>query len=126
MTRTGKHRWDRSVIWGMLRNPAYAGTAVFGKTQIIHEQPGLNRVARLQGRSVPRAVKTVDRPREEWLQIPVPAIVDAGHLRPRPAAAGRQQAVRRPQYQGPVPAAGPGRLLGLRLRLLPHIHADHE
>ena len=25
-TRTGKHRWDRSVIWGMLRNPAYAGT----------------------------------------------------------------------------------------------------
>jgi site-specific DNA recombinase len=78
VTRTGKHRWDRSVIWGMLRNPAYAGTAVFGKTQIIHEQPGLNRVARLQGRSVPRAVKTVDRPREEWLQIPVPAIVDTG------------------------------------------------
>jgi len=76
VTRTGKHRWDRSVIWGMLRNPAYAGTAVFGKTQIIHEQPGLNRVARLQGRSVPRAVKTVDRPREQWLQIPVPAIVD--------------------------------------------------
>ena len=38
---------DRSVIWGMLRNPAYQGRAVFGKTQIIHEQPGLNRVARL-------------------------------------------------------------------------------
>src|SRR5439155_15579428 len=38
--------------------------------------PGLNRVARLQGRSVPRAVKTIDRPREEWLEIPVPAIVD--------------------------------------------------
>jgi site-specific DNA recombinase len=37
--------------------------------------PGLNRVARLQGRSVPRAVKTVDRPRERWLEIPVPAIV---------------------------------------------------
>ena len=39
-TRTGKARWDRSVIWGMLRNPAYAGTAVFGKTQVLHEQPG--------------------------------------------------------------------------------------
>jgi site-specific DNA recombinase len=38
--------------------------------------PGLNRVARLQGRTTPRAVKTVDRPREEWLEIPVPAIVD--------------------------------------------------
>jgi site-specific DNA recombinase len=75
-TRTGKHRWDRSVIWGMLRNPAYAGRAVFGKTQIIHQQPALNRVARLQGRSTPRAVKAVDRPREEWTEIPVPAIVD--------------------------------------------------
>lgn len=75
-TRTGKHRWDRSVLWGMLRNPAYAGRAVFGKTQVIHQQAGLNRVARLQGRTTPRPVKTVDRPREEWTQIAVPAIVD--------------------------------------------------
>ena len=75
-TRTGKERWDRSVIWGMLRNPAYAGAAVFGKTQVIHEQPGLNRSARLAGRTVPRPVKTVDRPREEWTHIPVPALVD--------------------------------------------------
>jgi site-specific DNA recombinase len=74
-TRTGKHRWDRSVIWGMLRNPAYAGTAVFGKTVAVHQPAGLNRVARLQGRSVPRPVKTVDRPRQEWTGIPVPAIV---------------------------------------------------
>ena len=75
-TRTGKHRWDRSVVWAMLRNPAYAGTAVFGKTMATSGTPGLNRVARLQGRTTPRAVKTVDRPREEWLEIPVPAIVD--------------------------------------------------
>jgi site-specific DNA recombinase len=74
-TRTGKTRWDRSVVWGMLRNPAYAGTAVFGKTQVVPQSPGLNRVARLQGRSVPRASRTVDRPREEWTGIPVPAIV---------------------------------------------------
>ena len=76
-TRTGKARWDRSVVWGMLRNPAYAGTAVFGKTQVLQESPGLNRRARLEGRSVPRASKTVDRPREEWIEIPVPAIVTA-------------------------------------------------
>jgi site-specific DNA recombinase len=75
-TRTGKHRWDRSVVWAMLRNPAYAGTAVFGKTMATSGTPGLNRVARLQGRATPRAVKTVDRPREQWLEIAVPAIVD--------------------------------------------------
>jgi site-specific DNA recombinase len=74
-TRTGKHRWDRSVVWGMLRNPAYAGRAVFGKTMIVHESPNLNRVARLQGRATPRAAKTVDRPHAEGTEIPVPAVV---------------------------------------------------
>lgn len=77
VTRTGKSRWDRSVVWGMLKNPAYAGTAVFGKTHTLHQSPGLNRRARLEGRSTPRAVKTVDRPREEWIQIAVPAIISA-------------------------------------------------
>ena len=74
-TRTGKHRWDRSVVWGMLRNPAYAGRAMFGKTMVVPESPGLNRVARLQGRCTPRASKTIDRPRAEWTEIAVPAIV---------------------------------------------------
>jgi len=76
VTRTGKHRWDRSVIWGMLRNPAYTGRAVFGKTQVIQEQPGLNRIARLQGRTTPRPARTVDRPRQEWTEITVPSLVD--------------------------------------------------
>jgi site-specific DNA recombinase len=75
-TRSGKQRWDRSVIWAMLRNPAYAGTAVFGKTQAVHEPAGLNRTARLAGRTVPRQVRYEDRPRGEWTAIPVPALVD--------------------------------------------------
>jgi site-specific DNA recombinase len=75
-TRTGKDRWDRSVLWGMLRNPAYAGTAVFGKTRAVHEPAGLNRTARLAGRTVPRQVRVADRPKEEWTGIPVPALVD--------------------------------------------------
>lgn len=76
-TRRGKRRWDRSVVWGMLKNPAYAGTAMFGKTQVMHESPGLNRVARLQGRSTPRAVKVIDRPASEQISIAVPAIISA-------------------------------------------------
>src|SRR6476620_9290499 len=76
-TRTGKHRWDRSVIWGMLRNPAYAGRAVFGTTMVVHESPGLNRAARLVGRETPKASKTIDRPRDQWTEIAVPAIVSA-------------------------------------------------
>src|SRR6266852_9547121 len=32
-TRKGKLFWDRSVIWGVLKNPAYIGEAGFGKTR---------------------------------------------------------------------------------------------
>ena len=31
-TRTGKTGWNNATIWGMLRNPAYAGQAAYGKT----------------------------------------------------------------------------------------------
>src|SRR5215208_4427720 len=33
LTRTGKTHWDRSTVWGLLRNPAYCGMAAFGKTR---------------------------------------------------------------------------------------------
>src|SRR4029453_3794706 len=33
VTRTSKTVWDRSVVWGILKNPAYQGTAAFGKTR---------------------------------------------------------------------------------------------
>ena len=77
---------------------------------VVHEPAGLNRGARLHGRSTPRAVKTVDRPREEWIAIPVPAIISRADLRPGRTTPGRQQALRLPQQQGPLPAAGPGRV----------------
>jgi site-specific DNA recombinase len=67
-TRTGKTRWNRSMVWAMLRNLAYAGTAVFGKTLATSGTPALNRVARQQGRSTPRAVKRpwTGRGRNGW------------------------------------------------------------
>jgi len=74
-TRTGKTRWDRSVVWAMLRNPAYAGRACFGKTTRSEQNAGLNRTARLAGRATPRHYTVTDRAREDWLEIPVPALV---------------------------------------------------
>ena len=32
LTRTGTSRWDRSVVWSMLKNPGHAGRAGFSKT----------------------------------------------------------------------------------------------
>jgi Recombinase zinc beta ribbon domain/Recombinase len=59
----------------MLRNPAYAGRACFGKTMRTADQPGLNRTARLAGRATPRSYSVTDRDRTDWLEIPVPALV---------------------------------------------------
>jgi len=75
-TRSGKTRWDRSVIWGMLRNPAYAGRACFGKTMRTEQTAGVNRTARQAGRATPRNYTVTDRARQDWLEIPVPALVD--------------------------------------------------
>ncbi len=75
-TSTGKTRWDRSTIWGMLRNPAYAGRAAYLKTARVEGTPALNRSARLQGRSVSRHARIRPRPQDDWIEIPVPAIID--------------------------------------------------
>ena len=71
--KSGK-RWERSSVWGILKNPAYRGTACFGKTKNAPRQR-ITRPMRLKGGRVSQRAATVDRPREEWIEIPVPAIV---------------------------------------------------
>ena len=47
-TRKQKPRWERSVIWAILRNPAYQGRACFGKTAVTARQR-ITRPLRLRG-----------------------------------------------------------------------------
>jgi site-specific DNA recombinase len=75
-TRTGRTQWDRSVIWDMLKNPAYKGTAAFGKTRTGPLRPRL-RASRNQPLQPRRAVSLYDVPREEWVFIPVPPLIEA-------------------------------------------------
>ncbi len=76
LTRRGKTVWDRTTVWGLLKNPAYIGTAAFGKTRAAPLQP---RLRAQRGRNVQprRAVSTQDVPPEEWITIPVPALISA-------------------------------------------------
>jgi site-specific DNA recombinase len=67
-------RWERSVVWGMLRNPAYKGQACFGKTTTAPRQR-LTRPIRLRGGIVPRNSANHERPRQDWIAIAVPSIV---------------------------------------------------
>jgi site-specific DNA recombinase len=74
-TRKVGARWERSTVWAMLRNPAYRGTACFGKTRGARRQR-VTRPLRLRGGVASRDSASHERPREEWIEIPVPAIVD--------------------------------------------------
>ena len=68
-------RWERSVVWAILRNPAYKGTACFNKTQTGPRQK-LTKPFRLSGRAVHGDKSSShERPRDQWIEIPVPAIV---------------------------------------------------
>ncbi|HEX8797340.1 MAG TPA: recombinase family protein, partial [Terriglobales bacterium] len=66
-------RWERSVIWGILRNPAYCGVACFGKTRLSARAQ--MRPQRRRGVTTPSHTGGHQRPREEWIAIPVPALV---------------------------------------------------
>src|SRR5882762_3997276 len=67
-------RWERSVVWGVLRNPAYRGVACFGKTS-ISARTRVMRPQRRRGTTTPSSTAGHQRPREEWIEIPVPALV---------------------------------------------------
>jgi len=67
-------RWERSVIWAILRNPAYRGTACFGKTHSAARTRDM-RAQRRRGKTTSSTTASHERPREEWIQICVPALV---------------------------------------------------
>ena len=71
----GKTYWDRTTVWGILKNPAYKGSAAFGKTQSGVLRPRL-RAQRSRALQPRRGVSIYDRPQEDWSSIPVPALVE--------------------------------------------------
>jgi len=73
-TRKPGARWERSMVWAMLRNPAYRGRACFGKTRVSTRQR-VTRTLRLRGGMTSRNSANHERPREEWIEIPVPALI---------------------------------------------------
>ena len=73
-TRSGTARWERSTVWGLLRNPAYAGQACYGKT-VPHPRQRITRPLRQRTTGPRRNSANRERPRQDWIAIPVPALV---------------------------------------------------
>jgi len=75
-SRTGKPAWDRSVVWATLKNPAYRGTAAFGKTRAGEFKPQRLRPQRGRPEQPRRPVSRVDTPSEDQIFIDVPGLVN--------------------------------------------------
>lgn len=62
------------VVWAMLRNPAYTGQAAYRKTKVVaRNRPTKHaRDHTFSPTHVPSSTR--DRPQEDWLRIPVPAL----------------------------------------------------
>ena len=74
-TRRGSTYWHASTIRDMLNNPAYIGRAAFGRARFLPPRPRL-RPIRGHLKPSPRATSRIPMPREEWIEIPVPPIID--------------------------------------------------
>lgn len=73
-TRSATTRWERSTVWGMLRNPAYCGKACYGKTEQRARQR-ITKPFRQSNRVATQNSGGHERPRQEWIEVPVPALV---------------------------------------------------
>jgi site-specific DNA recombinase len=71
----GKDVWDRSAVWGLLKNPAYQGAAAFGKTRTGERRARL-RPLRGQPDYSRRSHSTYRTSPEEQVTIAVPALVE--------------------------------------------------
>jgi len=73
-TRSSRSPWERTTVWDMLRNPAYIGKACFGKTERA-ERKRVTRLLRNRRGYTPRNSCSRERPREEWIEIPIAPII---------------------------------------------------
>jgi len=75
LTGAGKPVWNRSSICYMLKNPAYKGTAAFRKTKAVRRTKKNKRSIESKNLFSDKS-SLQHRPKEEWIYIPVPALID--------------------------------------------------
>ena len=71
---SGKKHWSRASVLNILTNPAYMGQAAYGRTR---NGPARQRPRPVRNASSRRVRGVYRTPPEQWIHMPVPAIVDA-------------------------------------------------
>ena len=96
----GLRHWNATTLHGMLDNPAYIGRAVLGRSRIIPAGPR-PRLVRRNSPPVPSATQRVAGPREEWIEITVPALVDGALFEAAQAQLAENRKHKRQSQSGP-------------------------
>jgi site-specific DNA recombinase len=98
--RRGNGLWYASTLHGMLSNTAYIGRAVYGHSRYVPSRPGLRP---LRGHPQPpkRPGTRVAVPREEWIEVPVPALVDPAVFEAAQAQLAENRQRKRDSLRGP-------------------------
>jgi site-specific DNA recombinase len=99
-TRKNPGTWYASTLHGMLTNPAYIGRAVYGHSRYLPARPRLRPV---RGHPHPSARPSarVAVPQEEWIEVPVPALVDAAVFEAAQAQLAENRQRKRDSLRGP-------------------------
>jgi site-specific DNA recombinase len=71
ITRSGRHQWSSSVVHHILSDPVYIGTAYANRYEYVVPRKPRRQSRRSGERSCRRP-----RSRDQWIAIPVPALID--------------------------------------------------
>jgi site-specific DNA recombinase len=99
-TRSGSTRWWASTLHGMIENPAYSGTAMYGRFHAVEPKPRL-RPVRNHPPHCARPTTRVPVPSAEWVAVPVPALVDPAVAEAARAQLEENRRRKREQSRGP-------------------------
>jgi site-specific DNA recombinase len=99
-TRSSTTRWWASTIHGMVENPAYTGTAMYGRFHAVEPKPRLRPIRNHPAHSS-RPTTRVPVPSEDWVAVPVPAIVDPAVAEAARAQLEENRRRKREQSRGP-------------------------
>jgi site-specific DNA recombinase len=96
----GLRLWNHTTLRSILANPAYVGRAVLGRSRVLPARPRL-RLVRRNARASPGITQRVRGPREEWIEIAVPALVDAETFAAASAQLAENRERKRARLRGP-------------------------
>ena len=115
-----------ATIWGMLRNPAYAGQAAYGKTHATGAARPRRHATRASVGNAPHGSRASSVAPEEWKRIAGARARQRGAVRARPERLHRNGRLSPRNTAASVAAARDPRLPRVWIRLLPLLDPQQE